>query len=109
MTYSMTAFTRKTLESEWGSITWELRSVNHRFLDIYLRLPDFLRDQEKVIREQIQQKIKRGKLEASLIFNPSQNQSSDFSLNQALLNKLAQVIHQVEKLIPQANVEYWKY
>ena len=44
MTLSMTAFSRKELKAPWGSLSWELRSVNHRYLEISPRLPETLRD-----------------------------------------------------------------
>ena len=50
MMLSMTAFSRQQLEQEWGSLTWEIRSVNHRYLEVSLRLPDLFRGLENSIR-----------------------------------------------------------
>ena len=54
MICSMTAFARQEYTDSWGSLTLELRSVNHRYLDLGMRLPDELRVLEGRIREQIQ-------------------------------------------------------
>ncbi len=47
MLHSMTGFARETLESEIGTLTWELKAVNHRYLDIQFRLPEELRGEEQ--------------------------------------------------------------
>ena len=69
----MTAYARGTAEGEWGSLVLELRSVNHRFLDISLRLPEAFRDFEAGVREMIRDKVTRGKVEcfpkARSVFN----------------------------------------
>ena len=68
MTLSMTAFARRAAESPAGTLVWELRSVNHRYLDIGLRLPDELRAIEAGARELIGRRVDRGKVDASLKF-----------------------------------------
>ena len=51
MTFSMTAFAREEQRDEQGELTWELRSVNHRFLELLVRLPEELRGLEPLVRE----------------------------------------------------------
>jgi uncharacterized protein (TIGR00255 family) len=51
MPRSMTAYARITEENSWGSITCELRSVNHRFLEVGFRMPDVLRESETALRD----------------------------------------------------------
>jgi len=51
MTASMTAFARKELEADWGSLVWEVRSVNNRYLDAHFRLPETLKSLEGDLRE----------------------------------------------------------
>ncbi len=51
MTRSMTAFARQEAQHSWGSLIWEVRSVNHRYLEPHLRLPESLRDLEGNLRE----------------------------------------------------------
>lgn len=62
----MTAFARQQQQTEWGSLCWELRSVNHRFLEVSPRLPEELRALEPELRERAGAHIKRGKLDCSL-------------------------------------------
>ena len=57
---SMTAFARLDLTESWGQICWELRSLNHRYLDISIRLPEEFRQLEMTLRESIQKKTQAG-------------------------------------------------
>ena len=66
MIHSMTAFAREQADAPRGRLTWELRSVNHRYLDISLRLPEELRGLETAVREAIGARVGRGKVEAGL-------------------------------------------
>ena len=60
---SMTGFARAQIQESWGLITCELRSINHRYLEMSVHLPEMLRELENSIREQIRHHIKRGKIE----------------------------------------------
>jgi|TARA_B110000285_G_scaffold70573_1_gene81216 uncharacterized protein (TIGR00255 family) len=62
----MTAFARNTVDFSWGSITCELRSVNHRFLEAGFRMPETLRQVEMSLREIARKKLTRGKVDVSL-------------------------------------------
>jgi uncharacterized protein (TIGR00255 family) len=66
MPRSMTAFARNTVDFSWGSITCELRSVNHRFLEAGFRMPETLRQVEMSLREIARKKLTRGKVDVSL-------------------------------------------
>lgn len=66
MTRSMTAFARQGIDTPAGALVWELRSVNHRYLDVSLRLPEELRAIETPVREGIAKRLERGKVEANL-------------------------------------------
>ncbi len=66
MARSMTAFARCSADFTWGSVTCELRSVNHRFLETGFRLPDSLRPIEMPLREIARKKLSRGKVDCSL-------------------------------------------
>ena len=70
MIRSMTAFARVTRETEFGTLTWELRSVNHRYLETVFRLPEDWRFLEPELREATARRIRRGKLEATLRITP---------------------------------------
>ncbi|KJS04937.1 MAG: hypothetical protein VR73_13225 [Gammaproteobacteria bacterium BRH_c0] len=66
---SMTAYARAALQGEWGSLIWEIRSVNHRYLETGFRLPDTLRDTEMALREKARQALSRGKIDCTLQLN----------------------------------------
>ncbi|MEM9335842.1 MAG: YicC/YloC family endoribonuclease [Pseudomonadota bacterium] len=85
MLHSMTGFARQSVESDIGTLTWEIRAVNHRYLDVQLRLPDELRPQEAAFRQQVSGRLKRGKVECSLNFRRAVNQSQEMQLDVELL------------------------
>jgi uncharacterized protein (TIGR00255 family) len=66
MPHSMTAFARASSQLPDRSLTWELRSVNHRFLEPHFRLPDSLRGLEAQLRDLVRSRLERGKLDATL-------------------------------------------
>ena len=66
MIRSMTAFASGERSTEWGVLGCELRAVNHRFLELGLRLPEELRAFEPILRERIGARISRGKLDLAM-------------------------------------------
>lgn len=95
MLRSMTGFARETTQGPWGELSWELRSVNHRYLDLSLRLPEELRTLEADVRSQISEKVGRGKLEASLRLRAQLADSQSLDINGQRLKELAKACHQV--------------
>lgn len=69
MTQSMTAFARKEASYPWGNLSWELRAVNHRFLEPQLKIHDTLRDIEPLVRDKLRSTLSRGKIECTLRFH----------------------------------------
>lgn len=98
MIRSMTAFAREEQQESWGQICWELRSVNHRYLDIYIRLPEDFRRLEVTIRERIQQHIKRGKVDCSLYFQANKSDNGQWQINQKSVEHLWEVIQQINAM-----------
>lgn len=90
MIRSMTAYARREIKGDWGSATWELRSVNQRYLETYMRLPEQFRSLEPMIRERIRHRLTRGKIECALRFDPSQSAQSELMLNESLAKQLIQ-------------------
>ena len=88
MIASMTAFARLEDTGNWGSAVWEIRTVNHRYLEIGLRLPDDLRVLENKIRELISAKIQRGKVDCTLRYEPDETHMGDITINRVLADKL---------------------
>jgi len=82
MIRSMTAFASKSMDYKWGSLVWEIRSVNHRYLDLMVRIPEELRSMEMKVRELAAEKIKRGKLECTLRFKPNVGHASELVVNE---------------------------
>jgi uncharacterized protein (TIGR00255 family) len=65
MIRSMTAFAREEADTTLGSLAWEIRSVNHRYLETAIRLPDELRAAEPAVRERLNARLGRGKVDCS--------------------------------------------
>lgn len=91
MTNSMTAFARETSSTEWGVITCELRSVNHRYLEINPRLSEELRQLEPRIREAVSGRVKRGRVDCFLRLQAHETTQDDFVVDQELLGRVAKL------------------
>ena len=100
MTYSMTAFARQQSEHDWGSLVWEIRSVNHRYLEPSLRLPESLRHLEGKFRDLLRKSLNRGKIDAQLKFSSNYTNNQNITLNQNLLEELQQASHKIQGIIP---------
>ena len=95
MVASMTAFARHEDSGDWGQVTWELRSVNHRYLDLSLRLPEELRALENAIREHIGARIKRGKVDCQLRFTSTTTGLGEITINDSVA---ANVVRAIERI-----------
>ncbi len=84
MISSMTGFARADLELESGILIWEIRSVNHRYLEANFRLPEGFREIEPDLRALTSSKLNRGKADASLYFQASNEKAPELELNTAL-------------------------
>lgn len=85
---SMTAFERRERQDEWGKLSCELRSVNHRYLDITPRLPEELRHLEPAMRERLSARLSRGKLECVVRFRATAQAAGDVELDWTQVDKL---------------------
>ena len=101
MIRSMTAFARQEITETWGVLTMELRSVNHRYLEISLRLPEELRALETKLREGIQQRLNRGKVDCSVRFARHEAGADDINLDEQLIAKLSTACQQIENQFTQ--------
>jgi len=102
MISSMTGYAVATRELPIASLAAEVKSVNSRFLDVQFRLPDELRPVEPALRELIQTKVGRGKVECRVSVTPPANATPRISVNEALLVELAEVSRKVRKAVPDA-------
>ena len=93
MIRSMTAFSRH----EYGAAVWEIRSVNHRYLDVSFRMPEKLRHLETDLKSQFKDRIHRGKIECSLKVNAAELKTQ-ISINQDLVQDLHVAMGQVAEI-----------
>lgn len=103
MTSSMTAFAREHTSTSWGQLTWEIRSVNHRYLDASLRLPDPLRMIEEKVREKVNNTLARGKLECCLRFQIDRNLPGAMAIDEGLVDRLTEMANEIEKRIHESS------
>jgi uncharacterized protein (TIGR00255 family) len=88
MIQSMTAFSRTQLQSHWGTLVCECRSINHRYLEMGLRIPDTFQELESEIRDRVRQHIKRGKVECLIRFQAQEGVSADITINHEYAQQL---------------------
>ena len=88
MIQSMTAYARIEHKAQWGTASWEIRSVNQRYLETYLRLPEQFRSFEPVLRDRLRKRLNRGKIEVNLRYELADNSSNELQLNQDLAKQL---------------------
>ena len=96
MIKSMTGFGRAEYTNDQYHLECELRSINHRFLDLSLRIPAAINQFEGQIRNQIQSRVKRGKINLILTYESFNEQIVQLSLNEPLLNNYLQLIAQLK-------------
>jgi len=94
----MTAFNRRELKAEWGTLTWELRSVNHRYLEVAPRLPENLKDLDNPVRELLRKRLSRGKVECTLRLKTNQATLETIHINQPLVRQLMKAVDTIGTL-----------
>ncbi|MDU9408416.1 YicC/YloC family endoribonuclease [Pseudomonas sp. zfem001] len=100
MVHSMTAFARNEQATAHGTLSWELRSVNHRYLEPHLRLPEAFRDLEGAVREALRQGLSRGKVECTLRF-AEESAGKQLQVDSVRARQLITAAEQVAALIQQ--------
>ena len=101
MILSMTGYAIASAEFDSGSLTLELRAVNHRYLDIQLRMADELRGFEGVLREAITAQLQRGKVDCRINY-AARSEQSGATLNLDLVQQLAAWNKEVQAVLPDA-------
>jgi len=84
----MTGFARREQSGPWGTLTWELRTVNHRYLEIGCRLPEELRAAEGEFRQAIGAGVRRGKVDCTLNLRGAADAATPLEINRPLLEQL---------------------
>ena len=87
MIRSMTGFARRERQFPWGLLSWELKTVNHRFLEMSCRMPEEFRSAEAEFRQSIAATVRRGKVECALHFRPA-TATGTLEIDPDLLNSL---------------------
>lgn len=99
MARSMTAFARQELVKDWGTLTLELRSVNHRYLDVSMRMPEDFRNLEPKIREKISAKLARGKVDVALKFSRTEAAAGDMLIDMDLIQQISNASREIDHIL----------
>lgn len=114
MIFSMTGFAAVAVELDTGSLSLEIRAVNHRYLDIQLRVPDEFRVLEQNLRELIATHTARGKIDCRVTFSPHASKQNPARINLPLLQQLARWNAEIKHTLPSASdlsiadILHWK-
>lgn len=99
MIRSMTAFARKDVQGEWGTLTCEIRTVNHRYLEPSFRLPDAFRELENRFREELRQRLKRGKVDVSMRLQSTDRVAEGFDINEDMAEAVNEAANHINKIL----------
>ena len=100
MLHSMTGFARKSRDAEFGALTWEIRAVNHRYLDVQFRLPEEMRPHEQAFRKAVSAQLNRGKIECSLNFRRAFDRQGQLQINTELVELIGKRIKEMSAELP---------
>jgi len=102
---SMTAFSRKEASHDWGTISWEIRSVNHRYLEASYRMPEAARSLEPTIREIIRKQLQRGKVDCNLQLRLNTVVSKNLQLNEQMLDQYLSAVNIINERIARQSAD----
>jgi uncharacterized protein (TIGR00255 family) len=105
MIASMTGFARRELAGTWGTLTCELRSVNHRYLEPGFRLPEELRPLESDLRQLLAKNLKRGKVDCTVHLRGAQAAERELRVDAGALARLAAALKQVSAAVPGTSID----
>jgi len=88
MIKSMTAFARESRTGDVGELTWEVRTVNHRFLEPHIRLPEELRGLDTQVRNRLAARLQRGKVDCTLRYAPAVGAANAIRINRPFVEQL---------------------
>ncbi|WP_263970818.1 YicC/YloC family endoribonuclease [Blochmannia endosymbiont of Colobopsis nipponica] len=93
----MTAFARHIIQNKWGSAAWEIRSVNQRYLEINIILPEQFSELKEIIYKNIKTHLTRGRIECILQSNMDLDNVNILDINKKMLNQLTCIIKKIKK------------
>jgi uncharacterized protein (TIGR00255 family) len=105
MIRSMTAFARLVHNANYGQLTWELRSVNHRYMEPHFKLPDSMRALEPALRERLREQLSRGKLECILKLTSASEQQAGLQVNLTRARQVIDACQSIHQLMPSSQPE----
>ncbi|MEH6604675.1 MAG: YicC/YloC family endoribonuclease [Pseudomonadales bacterium] len=100
--HSMTAFSRLESNCTWGQLTWEIRSVNHRYLEPSFKLHDMGRSCEPMLREHLRQQLSRGKVDCMLRITLGANEGAQLAINETQVNALLEAQRKIAAISDQS-------
>ena len=98
MIRSMTGFARRERQGPWGTLACEIRSVNHRYLELSLRLPEDLRGLEGDARQAVSAALRRGKVDVGVYLRGQPAPTGTLEINRALVDQLARTARDVSSI-----------
>ena len=102
MLHSMTGFARESVETDIGTLAWEIRAVNHRYLDVQFKLPEDLQPNETAFRQQASKILGRGKIDCALYFRRAFDQLSEMQIDSDLVALLGARLTELSTKLPNA-------
>ena len=96
---SMTAFSRNEQSHDWGTLSCEIRSVNHRYLEASYRMPDVLRTLEPTIRDIVRKQLQRGKVDCSFQLRLNSVANKNLQLNDQVLDQYLAAINMINERV----------
>lgn len=97
MLHSMTAFSQQQRTGRWGTLSWEVRAVNHRYLEPSFKLPDTFRSIEPRLRDILRGSAQRGKIDAQLRFTPGAEAGQAARIDQDRLQQLLATLEIIQQ------------
>ena len=95
----MTAYSRVSSDNDLGTVTWELKSVNNRYLDASLRIPEEFRFLDGPLRERLGKRVRRGKVDGTLRIESTQRAAGAIELNLELVEQIAKACRQIDGVL----------
>ncbi|RBP26067.1 uncharacterized protein (TIGR00255 family) [Marinobacter pelagius] len=99
MIRSMTAFARKDARGDWGTLTCEIRTVNHRYLEPSFRLPEAFRELENKFREGLRKGLKRGKVDISMRLQSAENTAQSFEVSDEMAKAVNDAANHINRML----------
>ena len=99
MIRSMTAFARQDTQEDWGTLTCEIRTVNHRYLEPSFRLPEALRELENSFREQLRTQLRRGKVDVAIRLQANESATQGFEIDEDVANAVNEAANHINRML----------